>query len=88
MAKKETLEEKIAELERLIEIQCTDGTWNYSEYHFGMTNGMIFALSVLTDNSPEYFNAPDMFLNDIEKLDKFNNSSIIVINEEDNDPDS
>ena len=78
-------EDKIEKLRDLLAVQCTDGNWNYSPYMFGMANGIIFSLSVLTGKEPEYLSRPDMFDCELDELDKFNNSSIIVDNMKDND---
>lgn len=77
---KKSKKDKIAELEGLLKIQCSEGNWNHSPYMHGMANGMILAISVLTGEEPKFLEAPDMFISDIEVLDKFNNSSIIVAN--------
>ena len=77
--KHKTIEERINILKRLLEIQCSEGTWNYDEYQFGMANGMIFALAVMEDTAEvDYLDAPEMFIKDLELLDKFNESPIIV----------
>lgn len=85
MKENSTKEETIADLERFIATQCTDGNWNDSEYMFGLANGMIFALSVLTSETPKYLDRPDFFLTDLKTLDKFNNSPIIVTHEREAD---
>ena len=76
-----TEEEKIEKLKNLIAIQETDGNYNNSEYMYGLLNGMLCALSVLTGEVTEYPPRPDIFKSDMEMLDKLNNSSIIVRND-------
>lgn len=76
-------EEKIEKLKRLIEIQETDGNYNNSEYMYGLLNGMICALAVFTEDGCEYPPRPKIFTQELELLDKFNNSSIIVEHERD-----
>jgi len=71
---------KLAELEDLVRVQRHDGNWNYSPYMHGMANGLIVAISVLTGEDPEFIDAPESFLCDLEVLDKFNKSGIIVEN--------
>jgi len=71
---------KIAELQDLIDIQCNEGNWNHSPYMHGMANGLIVAMSTLTGEDPKFLEPPDIFLCDIEALDKFNKSGIIVEN--------
>lgn len=78
MAKSKELKTRIAKLQECIDIQCTDGTWNSNPYMHGMANGMIFAMSVLTEIEPEYLNAPEYFSCDIETLDNLAKSGIIV----------
>ncbi len=67
------LEKKIETLKDMLKIQCTDGTWNHDHYMHGMTNGMIFALSILEDKDPKYLQAPKVWLKDIttNKLPEF-----------------
>ena len=59
--------DKIEILERLLEIQLMDGNWNFNEYMFGMTNGMILSLAILKDEEPRYMDAPDEWLCDQPK---------------------
>jgi len=69
---------KLAELQDLIDVQCNDGNWNHSPYMHGMANGLIVALSVLNGKEPKFLEAPETFLCQLEELDKFNKSGIIV----------
>ena len=62
------LQKKIANLETIIKIECSDGNWNYDEYMLGTANGLILALSILTEQEPEYLSAPDKWLKDDETL--------------------
>lgn len=57
----------IESLKEMIKIQCSDGNWNYDPYMHGMANGMIFALHLFSegDKSPEYLEAPKVWLCDI-----------------------
>lgn len=71
---------QLAELQDLLEVQCTDGNWNYSSYMHGIANGLIVAMSVLSGEEPKFLEAPDTFLCDLKALDKFNESGIIVEN--------
>ena len=79
---KKSQEEIEAQLKDLIATQCSDGNWNYCEYMHGMANGMILALSVINGEAAEFMEAPDIFLAQIKILDKFNDSPIIVGNED------
>lgn len=63
--KNETREDLAKKLQYLIDIQGTDGTWNYSRYHHGMLNGMIFCKSVIDNKDPQYKEKPeDGFINE------------------------
>jgi len=61
----DAVESKIKKLQGMIDLQCSDGNWNYDPYMHGMANGMIFAMSVLNGKDPKYMTAPDKWL--IEK---------------------
>ena len=50
---------EIDELQKLMDIQMYDGNWNYDEYMFGMTNGMILFLSLLKGEEPVFMNRPE-----------------------------
>lgn len=60
-------EEQIEQLEELVKLQCTNGTWNYDSYHFGMANGLILALAVMKGEEPQFLKAPAQWLEDNEK---------------------
>ncbi len=80
MKKNKTINNRINELEKLLDVQTKSGNWDHDPYMHGMANGMILAMSVITEESPEFLAAPEIFIADIKTLDKFNNSSIIVHN--------
>lgn len=82
MAATKRLQQIQADLQNLIDIQCEDGTWNYDPYLHGMANGLIMAMSVIKGNSPEFLDPPEQFLRDIEELDKFNKSSVVLTQQE------
>lgn len=48
-------------LEDLVEVQCSDGNWDYDEYMHGMANGMILALSLFKAGSVEFLDAPEVW---------------------------
>ncbi len=54
-------------LKEVINIQCSDGNWNFDPYMHGMANGMILAQSCITDEAPEFLEAPETWLIDKEK---------------------
>jgi len=58
------LQESVKSLRKMIDIQCSDGNWNYDPYMHGMANGMIFALSLFEDGEPKYLAAPDQWIKD------------------------
>ena len=78
-------EDKIEKLRDLIALQCSDGNWNESPYMFGMANGMILSLAVMTGDTPAYLDKPNMFDCELKELDKFNKSCTIVDNMKDKD---
>ena len=57
-------ENSIGTLKGMIKVQCSDGNWNYDSYMHGMANGMIFCLSLFTNERPEYLSAPEKWLKD------------------------
>ena len=50
------------ELNKLLDIQLTDGTWNYDPYMQGMANGMLMAKSLLDGKEPVFKDAPKQWL--------------------------
>lgn len=81
LSKTKTLQIVLDELDDLIKVQATDGNWNYDPYMRGMANGMLLAKSLLDGQDPEYIDSPEMYLRDIEMLDKFNQSSVVLKND-------
>lgn len=53
-----TYRRKVKKLQEMIKVQCRDGTWNNSEYLWGMANGMIYSLSVIKEWEPHYKENP------------------------------
>lgn len=66
LLKKKNLEN----LEDLIEIQCSNGNWNYDSYMMGMANGMLLSRHIVTGRSGEvpYMTAPKKWLKDYPTL--------------------
>lgn len=54
------------ELQQIIDIQGSDGNWNYDSYMHGLYNGLICARDTLRGVEPEYKSAPESWLSDIE----------------------
>lgn len=52
-------QERINTLRDMLNIQGSDGCWNYDSYMLGMYNGMELALAVLEDREPQYRTTPE-----------------------------
>ena len=52
------MEKELKKLKELLDIQCSDGNWNFDPYMHGMANGMIFCVALLEDKEPVYLEAP------------------------------
>ena len=51
-------EKRLKEIENAVNIQCSEGNWNYDPYMFGMANGMILVQAMINGDSPVYLNRP------------------------------
>lgn len=60
--------EKIRALIHANAMQCEDGTWDFDPYMHGMANGMIYMLSVIFGEEPQYKDAPKKWLVDSKKV--------------------
>lgn len=60
-----TAEQILAELDKIIAIQNSNGNWNFDAYMHGMANGLIMARSIITDEEPQFLKAPDQWLFDL-----------------------
>ena len=58
--------ETVEKLKNLLEIQGSHGNWNYDPYMHGMYNGMELMLATLEDRAPDYREAPDKWIADLE----------------------
>ena len=47
---------------KVVDIQCSDGNWNYDPYQFGYANGMILALGIFDGKDPRFLEAPKKWL--------------------------
>ena len=57
------MKEALKRLEEIIQVQCSDGNWNYNSYMHGLANGLLVAKSVLTeDYELKTLDAPDKWL--------------------------
>jgi hypothetical protein len=53
-----TEDEKVNKLRDLVAVQTAPGNVDASEYHRGMANGLVLALSVFTGQEPQFHEAP------------------------------
>jgi len=56
------VEDKLKELKRVKDIQCSDGNWDYDPYMHGMANGIILSESIITEEDPKFLEAPEWWL--------------------------
>ena len=54
-------------IDSLMEIQKTDGNWNFNEYMLGMLNGMILLESLIYDEDPDFYEEPQRFIDSYRK---------------------
>ena len=54
----------------ILDIQCSDGNWNYDSYMHGMANGMILIASMLDCVELEFLEAPETWLCDEPDVEK------------------
>jgi hypothetical protein len=65
--KEDIYEKRLEVLREMLEVQCSDGNWNFDPYMHGMANGMIYALSILEDEIPVFMEAPEEWGKDTMK---------------------
>lgn len=56
----------IEQLQELVEIQGSNGNYNYDRYMHGMYNGMELALAIMENREPVYKDAPEQWLSEKE----------------------
>ncbi len=71
-------EEQLKKLDDLIAVQADHGNWDYSEYMYGLLNGMILARAVLGEANPDYPDRPEQWIQDFDALEKFNKSGAVI----------
>lgn len=49
-------------LQDILDVQGTDGNWNYDPYMFGLFNGLVLAQSLITGEDPKFREAPSKWL--------------------------
>jgi len=59
----------IETLQEIIDIQCSDGNWDYDKYMHGLANGMILAMSCMTGEDPVFKEAPKVWVKDKKALE-------------------
>lgn len=58
------------DLQSVIDIQCSNGNWNYDEYMFGLANGLILAQACILGKEANFMEAPKGFIKDREEDEK------------------
>lgn len=64
------ISEKLKQLQNLIDIQCSEENYNYNEHSLGLTNGLILAMAIFTEEEPKYLDRPDKWIEEIENDNK------------------
>ncbi len=64
-----TLISSVEHLKHLVDIQCSDGNWNFNPYMHGMANGLLLALAIFNGVSPKFLNPPKQWL-DLHAIEK------------------
>lgn len=55
---------EIEDIQKMLDIQLSDGNWNSDPYMHGMANGMILCMATLKGEEPKYLEAPEKWLSD------------------------
>ena len=63
------MEDKLAKLKSVLEVQCSDGVYKYDPYMHGMANGLILAQSIMEDTEPIFLEAPTQWISNQPKDD-------------------
>lgn len=53
-------DKQVSDMENMVAIQGTDGTWNTSEYMVGMYNGMELMMATVENREPVYKSPQDV----------------------------
>ena len=56
------MKDRIKDLDEIVDIQTSDGNWNYDEYMYGKANGLILAQSIIKDSDCNYLDKPKKWL--------------------------
>ena len=52
-------------LQNVLDIQLSEGNWNYDAYMHGLANGLILADALIKDEEPEYKEAPEEWIEEM-----------------------
>ena len=58
------LEELAAETQKIVDVQTSNGNWNYDNYMFGLANGMLLMQAMIEGVEPVFLEATDEWLCD------------------------
>lgn len=58
------MKKQIDDLKNMVDVQGTDGNWNYDPYMQGLYNGLEFALSIMESREPNFRSAPFYWIAD------------------------
>ena len=72
------LEDRIKDIEDVVNIQCQDGNWNYDPYMHGMANGLLVAENILKNEDKPFLDAPKKYLCD-KISNQILNTSILTV---------
>lgn len=53
------MKKKIAQIKHCMDIQNSDGNWNYNEYMRGYSNGIILSYAIMENLEPEFLKIPE-----------------------------
>lgn len=64
------MQDNLAKAKELLDIQGSNGNWDYTPYMLGMYNGMELIIAVLEDREPKYKDPPKKYRADETTDDK------------------
>jgi len=56
-------------LAEVLDVQTSPGNYDYNPYMHGMANGLILAQSLILNTSPEFLEAPDVWIADLREAE-------------------
>jgi hypothetical protein len=60
--------QRVQALKDVTDVQCADGNWNCDAYMHGMANGLILAKAIMTDENPEFLEAPEKWVTSLTEM--------------------